>query len=208
MSSILIAICIATTLVSQICFAAEMVSRQSLQAALERSGGNRNELESALRKVKGKDTEYLISHASQYDLVNLTAEMIVENMTYARKVHVALPYLEEKLVEEMWRQWVLPHRVLDEDLELWRKGLYEQMQPVVSGKKTVREVVEAIHVWLVEGNGTGAARIAFGNSENRCKTPTQMLGMGSGACGELSMMFVALLRTVGIPARHCLMNWR
>lgn len=35
-----------------------------------------------------------------------------------------------------------------------------------------------------------------------------MLGMGSDACGELSMMFVVLLRTVGIPARHCLMNWR
>jgi hypothetical protein len=121
MPSIQIAICIATTLVSQICFAAEMVSKQSLQAVLERSGGNRIGLETALRKVKGKDTEYLISHANQYDLVNLTAGMIIENVTCARKVQVGLPYLGEKLDDGMWREWVLPHRVLDEDVDLCRK---------------------------------------------------------------------------------------
>lgn len=45
-------------------------SKRNLHKALEDSGGNRIELESALRKVKGMDTEYLICHASQYDLVN------------------------------------------------------------------------------------------------------------------------------------------
>jgi len=34
---------------------------------------------------------------------------------------------------------VLPHRVLDEDLDLWRKDLHERMQPVVAGKKSARE---------------------------------------------------------------------
>jgi hypothetical protein len=121
MPSIQIAICIATTLVAQICFAAEMVSKQSLRAVLERSGGNRIVLETALRKVKDNDTEYPISHASQYDLVNLTAGMIIENVTYVREVHVALPYLGEKLGDEMWREWVLPHRMLDEDVDLCRK---------------------------------------------------------------------------------------
>jgi hypothetical protein len=208
MSSILIAICIASTLVSQICFAAEMVGKQSLQAALERSGGNHSELKAALRTVKGKDTEYLISHASQYDLVNLTAEMIIENVTYARKVHEALPYLGEIVDDEMWREWVLPLRVLDEDVELWRKDLYDSLQAVVQGKKTVREVVEAIHAWLMIDDGSGKAGIVYGISENRSKTPSQMLRIGEGSCGELSMMFVYALRTVGIPARHCLISRR
>jgi transglutaminase-like putative cysteine protease len=208
MSLILIAICIATTLVSQICFAAEMVSKQSLQAALERSGENRAELDSALRKVKGKDTEYLLSHANQYDLVNLTAGMIIENVTYARKVHVALPYLGEKLDDEMWREWVLPQRVLDEDLCLWRKAFYERLQPVVSGATTVREAVEAVHGWLMTGDAAQPAQVRFGGSEDRYKTPVQMLKFGRGACGELSMTFVYLLRAVGIPARHCVMTWQ
>ena len=55
-----------------------------VRGVLKHAGGNRDELESALRKVKGRDTGYLIAHASQYDLVNLTAEQIVENVTYAR----------------------------------------------------------------------------------------------------------------------------
>ena len=102
-----------------------------VRVALRHAGGNRSELEAARREVKGKDTEYLITHASQYDLVNLTAQQIVENVTYARKVHVALPYLGEKLEYELWRDWVLAHRVLEEDLSLWRKDFYERMQPVI-----------------------------------------------------------------------------
>lgn len=179
-----------------------------VQVALKHAGGNRSELESGLREVNGNDTEYLIAHASQYDLVNLTTAQIIENVTYARKVHVALPYLGAKLNEELWRDWVLPHRVVDEDLCLWRKDLYEQMQPVVAGKKSVREVVEAVHGWLMEGDADAPARLVFGHSENRCKTPMQMLKIGKGACGDLSMMMVYLLRAVGIPARHCLTNWR
>jgi len=166
-------------LLGHICLTATGPRDETLQVALEHSGGNRPELETALSKTKGEDTEYLITHASQYNLVNLTAEMIVENITYARKVHVALPYLGEKLDDEMWREWVLPHRVLDENLEVWRMDLYEQMQPVVAGKKTVREVVEAIHVWLVEGGGTGAARISFGNSENRCKMRRELRNLSA-----------------------------
>lgn len=147
---------VAAAFLGQSCLHAAGASEEALQVALKHSGENRDELETSLRKLKGKGTEYLISHANRYDLVNLTAEMVIENVTYARKVHVALPYLGEKLDDGMWREWVLPQRVLDEDLELWRKDLYEQMQPVVSGKRTVRKVVEAIHVWLVEGGGTGA----------------------------------------------------
>jgi hypothetical protein len=179
-----------------------------LQEELNHAGGNRAELETVLRKGKGKDMEYLIARASQYDLVNLTADQIIENVTYARKVHVALPYLGGKLDEGLWREWVLPHRVLDEDLSLWRKDLYEQLQPVVEGKTTVREVVEAIHVWLVAGSEGAPAKIRFGNAESRCKNPGQMLRMGSGGCGEMNLVFVSCLRAVGIPARHCLMNWR
>ncbi|TAG10285.1 MAG: hypothetical protein EAZ42_04315 [Verrucomicrobia bacterium] len=116
-----------------------------LQSALKNSGENRSELENALTKFRSEDTNDLIAHASQYDLVNLTAEQIVENVMYARKVHTALPYLGEKKDDELWREWVLPHRVLDEDLELCRGEFYDQMQPVVHGKKTTKEVATAIH---------------------------------------------------------------
>ena len=49
--------------------------------ALKPSGGNRIELEESLRTVPGRDTEYLLTHASQYDLVNLSAQQIIENVS-------------------------------------------------------------------------------------------------------------------------------
>ena len=179
-----------------------------VESALERAGGNRDELESALRAVKGKDTDYLLLHAPQYDLVNLTSKQVIENVTCAREVHEALPYLARKLDDELWRDWVLPNRVLDEDVGLWRKDFYERMQPVVQGKKSVREVVEVIHTWLMVPNETGTARVGLCDAENRPKTPLQVLKFGGGTCGELSMLFVCLLRSVGIPARHCMMSWK
>jgi len=54
--------CVTVTLVPVIFAAAATGSDRSLQSALEHSGENRSELETALRKVKGRDTEYLISH--------------------------------------------------------------------------------------------------------------------------------------------------
>ena len=178
-----------------------------LRVALKYVGINRSELETALREAKGEDTEYLISHASQYDLVNLTAEQIIENVTCARAVHEALPYLGEKLDDGLWREWVLPQRVLEENLCPWRKDFYERMKPVVAGKKTTQAVADAIIEWLWIPDEKGESGIRFGKAENRTKTPLQMLALREGACGELNGVYVSLLRAVGIPARLCQAGW-
>jgi hypothetical protein len=183
------------------------VRKESSGVALELSGANRSEWEAALSKAKGSDTEFLPTHASQYDLVSLTAEMIVENITYARKVHEALPYLGEKLDEELWREWVLPQRVLEEDLSLWRKDFYEKMQPVTAGKETTAEVAEAIRAWLWGMDADSVKRVKFQNAENRLRSPVEILCGGVAACGELAVLHISFLRAVGIPARHCCTGW-
>jgi len=157
--------------------------------------------------VRGKDTENLVTHASQYDLVNLTAEQIIENMTYARKVHVALPYLEGKLDEEMWGEWVLPQRVLEEDLCLWRKDLHEMISPVIAGKETTAEVAEAIRAWLWGKTEGAVMKVKYQEVEKRLRSPVEILRGGVAACGELAVLYVSFLRAVGIPARHCCTGW-
>jgi Txe/YoeB family toxin of toxin-antitoxin system len=64
---------------------------------------------------------------------------------------------------------------------LWWKDFYERLQPVVSGATTVREAVEAVEA--VTEDAAQPARVRFGGSEDRCKTPVQMLKFGRGACG-------------------------
>ena len=51
--------------------AAKVEQSTELRLALKHSKGNRAELEKALHTIPGRDTEYLLTHASQYDLVNL-----------------------------------------------------------------------------------------------------------------------------------------
>ncbi len=116
-------------------------------------------------------------------------------------MHEALPYLGKKLDDELWRDWVLPYRVLEDDLELWRKDFYEQMQPVVQGKKTTKEVATAIHAWLWEKQADGEFRVKWGPVENRTKRLSHILKSRTGGCAELTMLYVAFLRSVGIPAR-------
>ena len=183
------------------------IGKGSIETVLDRSGGNLSELEAALSKAKGSDTDFHLTHASQYDLVNLTEQIMIENVTYARKVHVALPYLGEKLEEDLWREWVLPQRVLEEDLSLWRRDFYEKMQPVIEGKETTAEVAEAIRAWLWGMDADSVKRVKFQNAENRLRSPVEILRGGVAACGELAVLHVSFLRAVGIPARHCCAGW-
>lgn len=196
--------CVAATIISHACLAAPATTKRSLEAALERSGANRRELELALGKLDGEDTRYLITNASQYDLVNLTADMIIENVYYARKVHIALPYLGVKLDSILWRDWVLPNRVLEEDLSLWRQEFYDKLIPLVKNIPNTAAAAEAIHDWLlVPGPTTPQLEFGQGGERNRKRNPSQLLASGKATCGELCLIYVYLLRSIGIPARHC-----
>lgn len=83
----------------------------------------------------------------------------------------------------------------------------DQLETVIDGKRTTKEVVDAIIEWLWIPDPEGSTRIHFGKAENRLKTPQQMLEMKEGACGELNGVFVALLGAVGIEARVCQAGW-
>ncbi len=182
-----------------------------LHEVLKHAGGNRIELQTALREAKGGDTEYLITHASQYDLVNLTADMIFRNVGNAREVDGELLHTGKKPHGELWREWVLPSRVLDEDLNpAWREELHDILQPVITGKTTTREVVAAICAWMRMKLEDGEERVGFAavaTAESRPRSPMQILEARGGFCLQLNLFLVACLRSLGIPARHCVMSW-
>lgn len=81
------------------------------------------------------------------------------------------------------------------------------MSPLVKNLKTTAEAAEVIHDWLLVP-GITKPQLVFGQGGeiNRKRTPTQLLKSGSASCGELCLIYVYLLRAVGIPARHCAMG--
>lgn len=179
-----------------------------LTLELEKAGEIWGELDRVLVENGNWGTKCLSWHANQFNLANLTSGEVLDDITYARKGRGSA-YLAGTLSEQLWRNWVLPHRVLEEDPCLWRKVFYEALQEVVEGKTTTKEVADAVLDWMWEIDENGVSRVEFTREvvEGRQKTPLQVLESGKGACRELNMLYVYLLRSVGIPARHCTVGW-
>jgi hypothetical protein len=179
-----------------------------IEAALEAAGDNRPELEKALNApaVNRKQLEILVANAPQYDLVNLTAEHLIHNISFCQRARREMSWAQS-IPDEMWFEYVLPYRVADEDLDDWRPEFYAQLLPVVKTFRDTRTAARAVHEWLYKGdNGNG--RIAFKVSESRDQTPRQLLHQTKiGRCFEMNLLLVSLLRSVGIPARHAGVAW-
>ncbi len=179
----------------------------SLDVSLDYAGDNRSELEEALRSLPGAEMELLIRTARQYDRVNLTAGILIDTINYARLAYREMPYANKRYPYEIWRDWVLPYRILDEDLENWRPRLYNHFAPMVNRARNIAEAVQIIQDYLWERQPDGEPRLIFEVSENRNQTPLQMLYNRRGGCKEMHLAFIAILRAVGIPARHCTVTW-
>lgn len=178
-----------------------------LETALEHAGDNRAELEKALATIPGRDMVHLVTHARQYDLVNLSADLLISNVTLARRAFNESPLVRGRYDYDIWRDYVLPYRVLEEDLSDWRPFLREQILPVIRNAKTVQEAATLIFKWLHEPLEDGRPRVRFVVTENRAQNPFQLLHTRNGACKEMHITYVSALRSVGIPARHCTVGW-
>jgi len=191
----------------QILVSAESTAPRSLELSLERAGENRSELEAALKRVPGRDMEHLIRHARQFDLVTLTADLLESNLLEARKAYSDSRLVYGKIDYEIWRDHVLPYRVLEEDLSDWRPYLRQQLLPVIKDAKTVQEAATLIFKWMHEPLEDGKPRLRFVATETRNQNPFQLLHTRNGGCKEIHITYVCALRSVGIPARHCTVGW-
>jgi hypothetical protein len=183
----------------------ERPTPERLQAALENAGQNRPELEKALAKSRdtgAMEMELLIALAPQIDLVNLTAQHLLNNVSYYQRVRREMPWASS-IPEEYWLEYVLPYRVADEDLDDWKPEFYALLTPVVRQFRDTKTAARAVHQWLYRGGPGGKGRISFKVSDSRDQTPRQLLNQTKiGRCFEMNLLLVALLRSVGIPARH------
>ncbi|MEX2607019.1 MAG: transglutaminase-like domain-containing protein [Kiritimatiellia bacterium] len=178
-----------------------------LETALEHAGDNRAELERALEAMPGRDMEHLVTRARQFDLVNLTSDLLISNLTLARRAFTESDLVRGRYGYEMWRDYVLPYRVMEEDLSDWRPFLREQIQPVIADAHSVQEAAMRIFRWMHEPLEDGQRRIRFVATENRNQNPFQLLSTRNGGCKEMHISYVSALRSVGIPARLCTVGW-
>ena len=97
--------------------------------------------------------------------------------------------------EDIFRHFVLPYRVNNENLDTARQLMFRELKGRVEGLSMEQAALEVNH-WCHE-------HVAYRGADSRTSAPLATLRTALGRCGEESTFTVAALRSVGIPAQQC-----
>jgi transglutaminase-like putative cysteine protease len=100
----------------------------------------------------------------------------------------------ESVPEDVFLSFVLPLRVNNENLDEARPELYKMLKERVQGLELDEAILEVNH-WCHE-------RVTYQGTDGRTSGPLSTIRTSWGRCGEESVLVVAALRAVGIPARQ------
>lgn len=101
----------------------------------------------------------------------------------------------DKIPEDLFRHFVLPPRVNNEDLDSARVIFFNELKERIRDLSMYEAALEVNH-WCHE-------KVAYRPSDSRTSSPLATVLSGYGRCGEESTFTVTALRSVGIPARQC-----
>ena len=135
----------------------------------------------------------------------LYAYMPIGDMTdyptdyYLEQVRMSFQAREEmawgkEVPELLFRHFVLPVRVNNENLDGFRHACYDELKERVDGLSMKEAILEVNH-WCHE-------RVTYRPSDARTTSPLATISAAYGRCGEESTFTVSALRAIGIPARQ------
>lgn len=136
---------------------------------------------------------FLYAYMDLPDLMDHTPEYFLANVRTALQARQELPW-GEQVPADLFRHFVLPLRANNEYLDDFRTTYYTELRDLVQGM-TMEEAVLELNHW-------SRRHITYAPSDGRTLPPMSTLQNALGRCGEQSTFVVAVLRTVGIPARQ------
>lgn len=158
------------------------------------SGENADELTQLLEIQEGDTLRYLnflLKNCSNNDLAVLTEDYLMTNIEFAIK---AKEFKYVNYSEDIFRHFVLPHRVSQEPLEDWREIFYTELKPLVEEVKNIEEAAILVNLWALE-------QMTFKQTSGRDQAPLTTIKRGIGRCEEMMIIYIAAARSVGIPTR-------
>lgn len=158
------------------------------------SGENSEELTQLLEIQEGDTLRYLnflLENCSNNDLAVLTKDYLMTNIEFAIK---AKEFKYSNYSEDIFRHFVLPHRVSQEPLEDWREIFYTELKPLVEEVENIEEAAILVNLWALE-------QMTFKQTSGRDQAPLTTIKRGIGRCEEMMIIYIAAARSVGIPTR-------
>ena len=137
--------------------------------------------------------EFLYAYMPVADVTDYTTAFYLDNVKATFKAREEMPW-GRTVPELLFRHFVMPIRVNNENLDNARIVLYDELKKRVEGLSMTEAILELNH-WCHE-------HVTYQPSNARTLSPLACMKTAIGRCGEESTFTVAVLRTLGIPARQ------
>lgn len=136
---------------------------------------------------------FLYAYMPTGDVTDYTGDYYLENIRLSEQARREMPW-GEMIPDDVFRHFVLPIRVNNENLDDSRRVFYAELKDRVKGLPMKDAILEVNH-WCHE-------KVVYTPSDARTSSPLASVKTAHGRCGEESTFAVAALRSVGIPARQ------
>ena len=168
-----------------------------LKMRIKQAGDNQSELKKAIKTVPSEHRqalEFLLLNMPDYDLRNLTAEFLLNNIRLAYQARETAPW---NISDQLFFNNVLPYANIDEPRDPWREEFFELCQPIVANCKTPGEAAQKINATLF-----GQLSVKYSTARKRAnQSPKESIEQGLASCTGLSILLADACRSVGVPAR-------
>lgn len=136
---------------------------------------------------------FLYAYMPIGDITDYSGDYYLENLRLSEQIRSEMPW-GKAVTDELYRHFVLPIRVNNENLDESRRVFYGELKDRVKGLSMADAILEVNH-WCHE-------KVVYRPSDARTSSPLATMKTAYGRCGEESTFTVAALRAVGIPARQ------
>lgn len=136
---------------------------------------------------------FLYAYMPIGDIADYPGDYYLANIRLSEQARHEMPW-GKTVTDELFRHFVLPVRVNNENLDESREVFYRELKERVKGLSMKDAILEVNH-WCHE-------KVVYRPSDARTSSPLASVKTAYGRCGEESTFTVAALRSVGIPARQ------
>ena len=173
--------------------------RAKLDVALKLADDNSKQLIKAIQGVPNTQKEamaFLISYMPERDLTTLTAEFLIEHVTYAYKAKEKFAWAQN-LPKEIFFNDVLPFFVMDETRDSWRKDFFERFSKYVKDAPDIFAAIDSVN-----RNIRDELLVDYNTAREKAnQSPYESIRQGMATCTGLSILLTTAFRAVGIPSR-------
>ena len=136
---------------------------------------------------------FLYAYMTPGDIADYSGEFYLKNVRLALQDRKQTTW-GTQIPDLIFRHFVLPVRVNNENLDNAREVFRQELMPRVEKLSMYDAVLEVNH-WCHE-------KVVYTPTDSRTSAPLATVKTAYGRCGEESTFLVAALRAVGIPARQ------